>query len=90
MSAPPRSRAPRNQAMFGESDGNGGELGGGGDESMCSIFKKVQRDGMTKDRWMEVEEELLEGEMLVISSALGALALEMEALVDVIVVYGGS
>ncbi|GJY80857.1 hypothetical protein Tco_0493608 [Tanacetum coccineum] len=100
MCAPPRSRAPRNQAMFGESDGgggelggSGGELGGGGCESMYSIMllHVLQVDSMKWDDQREDEEvATVDG---VFEGAFGhlviRLALEMEALVDAMEVYGG-
>ncbi|GJT89424.1 hypothetical protein Tco_1071141, partial [Tanacetum coccineum] len=78
---------------FGERNGGGGELGGGGCESMYSMvemlmsidaFSRVGGGGETLGGGDSIEDEevsLVDG---VLEGALGALGLDREALVDAV------
>nr|GEZ05004.1 hypothetical protein [Tanacetum cinerariifolium] len=81
---------------FGKSDGGGGELGGEGWERICSIMSlHVPQEGSKEwddQRYVKKSMEDEEVPMIddVFEGVLGALeALEMEALVDAMEVYGG-
>ncbi|GJQ98331.1 hypothetical protein Tco_0009470 [Tanacetum coccineum] len=66
MCTPPHSRAPRNRAMFGESDGGGGEFGGevgGGEGTLgggdCS-FGNGSSSGCHGGLWWLIENEKMQ------------------------------
>nr|GEV43524.1 hypothetical protein [Tanacetum cinerariifolium] len=78
MCTPPCLRAPKSQAMFGESDGGGGELDGGGCESMYSIFENGSSSGCHGGLWWLIEDEE-DGEVVIcIWRVLEENSLEME------------